>query len=130
MSIMLGGDRAKFVRVLGDITISGQYVNGEPALVLWPSHRRAGVTPVAVCLSVAWKYNEPSYLVRQSAKYAKLLGFSDDPANVHRIAGVINDHLLDLINMPPEHKELVHLGEARISVAGGPTKIVEMTERV
>lgn len=130
MGIMLGGDKARFVRVLGDLTISGQYVNDEPALVLWPSHRRDGVTPVVICLSVAFKYNEPAYLVRQSAHFARLMGFSDDPANVHRIAGVINDHLLDLIDMPPEPKELVHLGEARISVAGGPTRIVEVTERV
>jgi hypothetical protein len=128
--MILGGPKAKFIRVLGDITVAGQYVNGEPALLLWPSHRTLGVTPVAIALSSAYKYDEPAYLARASRKYAGLMGFDEtDIAACHRIATVIHDHLLDLINMPPEETELVTLGEAHIQVNGGQKRIVEMTER-
>jgi hypothetical protein len=58
------------------------------------------------------------------------MGFTPDMSTTHRIAGIIHDHLLDLIMMPPEPKELVTFGEARISVNGGPAKTVDMTERV
>jgi hypothetical protein len=96
-----------FHRILGDIQIFGTWVGdsfdeSEPALVILPAARSMkGVKPACICLSSAYKYDDPRYLVKSAMIFNKGLGFEDSMACVHKLAGIIHDHLQDLIEMPP-----------------------------
>lgn len=96
MGISINTKRAHKVRSLGDITIIFTWVNDERAMILLPTFRR-GAPWYIVMDSAAWQYNEPRYLARQSVKAAEVLGMTGQET---RIAGLINDHLDDLVLMP------------------------------
>jgi len=120
--ITLGGDNALFVRRHGDIAASFQFVNDEPAMVLWPI-RRTGVAAYIVCLSAAFQYDDPKYLAQQARVACELWDFDD--RQWFRIAKIINDGLGDLVKMPPdpatyqERKRTAgSIGEMSLSVAG------------
>lgn len=109
MAVILGGGNAYRQHVVGDVVVSLQWVEGEPALVLFPRQRRT-LNPGAyiICLSSAWQYDDVSYLVRQAAIAARVMGMDESRQTIHRIGTAIHDHLLDLITMPPEpqwHKD-------------------------
>ncbi len=121
--IVLGGDNALFTRRHGDIAAAFQFVNDEPAMVLWPI-RRTGCAAFIVCLSSAFKYDDPKYLAEQAKVACQLWGF-DDVSQWYRIAKIINDGLGDLVKMPPdpasyqERKRTAgSIGEMSLSVAG------------
>lgn len=95
-----------FRRDLGDLTIYGTWFGEtpeerEPCLCLVPRYRRAKY-PVVIALSSAYRYDNPSYMLKASMEIVKALEMTDDMATVHRVASTINDHLLDLIKMPPK----------------------------
>lgn len=110
MPVMLGGARAWKVQKVGDIIRSYQWVNKEPAMVLYPARRRSLENGAfAICLSAAFKYDDVRYLVQQSIQAAKVMGMDESKYTIHRIGTAIHDGLLDLIKMPPEptwHKDL------------------------
>lgn len=44
MPVLLGGEKAWKQRVSGDIVVSYQWVNGEPAMILFPKVKRLGLS--------------------------------------------------------------------------------------
>lgn len=129
--IMLGGENALFVRRHGDIAAAFQFVNDEPAMVLWPI-RRTGVAAFIVCLSSAWKYDEPQYLAAQAKVACDLWGF-DHMSHWYRVAKIINDGLGDLVKMPPDpatyqeqKRRAGSIGEMSLEIAGNPVSHSEI----
>ena len=132
MPVTLGGDKAHKIRVIGDIVCSYQWVNEEPAMVLFPKVKRTFTNGAFVlCLSAAWKYTNVNYLVSQSFAAAKQLGFDDSKFAAHQIADIIIEGIPDLVEMPPvpttEQKLEQAIGEMLIKVDGQTIKHEEVT---
>lgn len=113
--------RHYFKRDLGDITVFGVWVplpdshdDVEPALALVPRYRIVQM-PVVVCLSAAYRYDNPVYMAQKSHEFCKALGFEPGISTSLKIANIINDHMSDLISMPPEPTETVVVGEAKVT---------------
>lgn len=100
--VMFGGPKARGTRRHGDVIVGYQYVNGEPALVLWPARPTARSGAYVVCLSVAWKYAEDAYLVQQAAKACEVMQMFPAKQTVYNIATAIHDNLEELVRMKPE----------------------------
>lgn len=128
---MIGGPTAWKVRQHGDVAVSFQWVNEEPAMILFPARRSLpGAGAYVIALSAAFRYADSKtggptpYLVRQSITAAQQLGFSPtDTFAARKIAEVIVDSLPDLIDMPPEPVGLnavqqAAIGELAIRVDG------------
>jgi len=106
--IQIGGDKAWRQFVKGDIVISFHWVNGEPAMCLWPKrqsslHRSAYI----ICLSAAYKYAKPNgyptpELIPMCIAAARAMGMDSGKDTVRRIADAILDCLPELVKMPPE----------------------------
>jgi hypothetical protein len=88
--------------VKGDIGIQLRWVNGEPAMVMFPLRRKDGVGAFVVCLSALHKYTDDWYLIDQAVKAAEVMGMGRDKSTIYRIADAINDAIIDLCRMPPE----------------------------
>lgn len=133
MAVLLGGDNAYKVRVIGDIVVSYQYVNEEPAMVIYPKIKRTlGNGAYAICLSSAYKYAEVDYLIQQSKVAAEQIGMDITGHTVRRIADCIIDGLPDLIEMPPERTGMnqeqgQEIGEMLIKVDGQTIAHKELT---
>jgi len=132
MPVTLGGDKSHKQRVIGDIVCAYQWVNEEPAMVLFPKQRRTLTNGAFVlCLSAAFKYTNVNYLVSQSFAAAKQLGFEDSKFVAHQIADIIIEGIPDLIEMPPEpsqeHKFEEAIGEMLLKVDGQVIKHEEIT---
>lgn len=103
MAVTFGSGTAWKVQRVGDVMRSYQWVNGEPAMVLFPVvARTVQAGAYVICLSAAFKYDDVHYLVRQAAIAAKVMGMDDTSFTIHRIGTAIHDGLHDLIIMPPE----------------------------
>lgn len=125
---MIGGPKARGVRRHGDIVVGYQYVNDEPALVLWPARpgNRAGA--YVICLSSAWKYVEDGYLIAQAFKACEVMGIFPTKQQVHRIATAIEDNLDELVRMKPMQADApVAVGEGKLILPNGNTIDFEMT---
>lgn len=109
MPVMLGGEKAWKVYQKGDIVCSFQWVNGEPAMCLYPKNP-SSLNPGAFVLPLesVFKYANSKtgaptqHCIAQAAKAAEVMGFFVDRFTIHRIVDVIMDGLIDLIEMPPE----------------------------
>lgn len=108
MGVVVGGANAWKVKRKGDIAIAFHWMNGEPALVLFPARPNTlGASAFCVALSAAYKYAQPNgyptpYCVQQAAKAAAIMGMYPDRFTIHRIADVILENIEDLLDMPPE----------------------------
>ena len=91
-------------QVVRDIVRAYHWVNGEPAMVIYPLRPRISENAGAyiICLSSAFKYADIRYLVKQAAIAADVIGMDKTTFTIHRIGTAIHDGLLDLIKMPPE----------------------------
>lgn len=131
MPVQIGGAKAWKVRQHGDIAVSFQWVNEEPAMILFPARRSLpGAGAFVIAISAAFKYADSRtgaptpYLVRASAQAAQQLGFTNsDTFAARKIAEVIVDSLPDLIDMPPEpqqfnQEQAAAIGELSIKVDG------------
>lgn len=124
--------RHAFIREIGDLTLFGTWLynddqeDTEPCLVLIPRYRTAGFKPAVIALSAAFRYNNPRYLARASAIFAKNLGF-EDMATANKIANLIYDHLDDLLTMPVDPTIAHVIGEASLDV-GGRKSTVEVLD--
>ena len=130
MGVMLGGEKAWKVRDKGDFAVSFQWVNEEPAIVLFPTRKGVGLGAFVLCLSALHNYVNSDgypvtdYLISQSMKAAKVMGFSGLGFEVKRIADAILDSAEDLLAMPPEPVGINEkqrneaIGEATIKVDG------------
>lgn len=109
MGVVVGGANAWKVKRKGDIVVAFHWVNGEPAMVLFPARPNTALKPTAciIALSAAFKYARSDgyptkYTVEQAGKFALLMGMYNDRFTVHRIADVILENIEDLLDMPPE----------------------------
>lgn len=110
MGVMLGGKNAWKMFRQRDIAGALQWVNDEPALVLWPARWRPGAGAFIVCLSSAWKYASSdgfptTYCLEQAIQAAKVMGMEPGRYEVQNIVEAILDRLEDLIRMPPKPTE-------------------------
>jgi hypothetical protein len=123
MPVMLGGEKAWKVYSKGDLVVSFQWVNGEPALILYPKNP-ASLNPGAFVLPLesAFKYADSKtgaptrYCIQMANKAAEVMGLFPDRFILHRIVDAIMEGLLDLIEMPPEptglnQKQAQEIGE-------------------
>lgn len=138
MPVMIGGDKAWKMRITGDIASSYQWVNGEPAMILFPAMPGLGSGAFVICLSTAWRYansetgGPSAYLLHQSLLAAQVMGMYPDKFTLNRIVDVILDGLPDLVEMPPEPvgmtaKQAEAVGELSIKVDGQTVREVEVT---
>lgn len=122
MPVQIGGAKAWKVRQHGDIAVSFQWVNEEPAMILFPARRSLpGAGAFVIGLSSAYKYADSrtgaptNYLVQMSVTAAGQLGFSPtDTFAARKIAEVIVDSMPDLIDMPPEPQQFTQEQQASI----------------
>ena len=109
------------MRTVGDFTVAGQYVNGEPALVIW----RATGEPLGsmvIGLSSAVFYGDPDYARRAvtiARRATEAMGFQDSMSTTLKLLRLINDSMSDLISMPPEPKLQEWSATVGVSVNGG-----------
>jgi hypothetical protein len=120
--VTLGGEFARKVHCRGELVQSFQYINTEPAMLIWSSTRKTGA--FAICLSAAHQYLDDEYLVFHSMLAAEQIGYSPkDKSVVGKIADLILDGLDELVKMPPEPTIAVQRREQRAEVLlreGGP----------
>ena len=82
------------MRRRGELVLAFQYVNTEPAMVIWSGTRQAGA--FAICLSVAHKYLDDylddKHLVFQAMAAAQQTGYHPSDKSV---VGNIADRILE-----------------------------------
>jgi hypothetical protein len=144
MGMVIGGERAWRRFRKGDLAVALHWINGEPAMVLFPAHltesRVRRITPFVIPLSVGHEYvasdGHPN-LVRalQGATEAAIcLGMQPELSVVHRIIDAIVEAIPDLVAMPPEPTALQRVdrgpavGELSIQVDGQVVKEVEVSD--
>lgn len=105
----------------GDINVVLTWVNDERAMVLMPANRPNNSTWFIVCDSVAWMYDQPEYLARQSLLAARCMDMDMNRSAIQRIASIIMDGLGDLIRMPsapPAEQLKSSFGETKVFADG------------
>jgi hypothetical protein len=113
----MGGPSAWKVRIRGDIAISFQWVNGEPAMVLYKPHNQLQKGAYAICLSAAYEFvdrnDRPTeHLMVAAFNAAIQLGFYPDKSTTTRIMDIVCDYMEDLILMPPEPQQAIDMRKA------------------
>lgn len=109
MAVQIGGEKAYITRTHGDLGVSFQWLNNEPAMFLFPAHRGAGRAGAFVIpLESAHKYVRPNghpnveYVTEQAAVAAGVMGMPITRDTLRKVLDVIADGMPDLIAMPPE----------------------------
>lgn len=136
MGLEVGGSTAWKVRSRGEIAVAFHWVNGEPAIVLFPTNRHmrmAGAMPYVLPLSSAHELVNPGtggegvntgVLIEKSMRATEVMGFGDDWPITRKVADALLDSIDDLIKMPPEpkiHADRVNpapTGKLAVTVAG------------
>lgn len=131
MPVILGGPNARSQRVArGGIVVSMQYVQGEPAMVLFPVRKRhKQQAAYIICLSAAWQYADDDYLMRAAKRAAEVMEMGTDGFTVYNIARAINDSLPDLVSMKPEPEEKAEVvGEGVLMLPEGRHITFDLTK--
>ena len=116
--------RNHFERTVSDITIRGIWIpfpdNGdeatEPALAITAAFRQS--KPWIIGLSAAFKYDNPRYMARVSKDISDSIGLEPNVFTWAKIAKVIDDHLSDLISMPPRPVNKILAAEGNMHIDG------------
>lgn len=136
MGIIVGGPHAWKVERAGDLVRAFHWVNGEPALVLFPARKRHGAGAFIVCMSAAHRYAKSNgyptkYSIEQAYRAAALMAMDTAKQTIHGIVTAILDGIPDLIRMPPEppapKKKLAAIGEMTFK-EGGKTIVSQEVE--
>jgi hypothetical protein len=104
MGVSLDLSKAHLSRQYGDISAIFSWINDERALFMIPSYRKGA--PWFVVMEPAahlWNDQDPkniAHVLVKSAKACDVLGIEGNPSNCRRIAGIVNDSILDLVRMP------------------------------
>lgn len=141
MGIVIGGDRAWRVFRKGDIAIALHWINGDPAMVLFPAlmteSRTGRVVPFVIPLAVLHEYvhsdGHPNLMraMPGAIQAATCLGMTPERSVVHRIIDAIVETAPDLVRMPPEPDQWTRerdldgavVGELSIQDGGGRTLV-------
>lgn len=134
MGIHLGGKNAYKVRKFHDLVVAFHWVNGEPAMCIYPLRARplGNRGAAIICLSALHQYVDSrgnpiaDYLIPKAMEYAECIGFGkNDRYAVKLIADAILEHAEDLVKMPPEPEHLAKrqqggrvLGEMTLTANG------------
>lgn len=138
MGVHIGGKDSYKQFEKGDIVCSLQWVNDEPALILWPKVKRVGSGAFVVCLSSAWKYATSKgyptpYLAHQAVIAAKVMCLEPHTFTIRAIADAIFEHIPDLVDMPPTPEDWTGkqveeaVGEMAIKIDGQTVMERELT---
>lgn len=128
----------------GDLTVYGTwwYDNDDnqwvPCLVIVPTFSvisNERVTPCVVTLDLAWIWSEeegsPRFAAETAASFCDSLGMAVNPKNAIRVAGIIRDHLEDLIKrIPPRPPQNAVVADAIVTNAAGRERHAEIREDV
>jgi len=116
MGMVIGGERAWRRFRKGDIAIALHWINGEPAMVLFPAlvteSRLRRIVPFVIPLSVGHEYvnssGHPNLLraLKGATEAAACLGMLPEASTVYRIVDAIVEAMPDLVAMPPEPEAL------------------------
>lgn len=144
MGMVIGGERAWRRFRKGDIAVALHWVNGEPAMVLFPAHmtesRVRRIVPFVIPLSVGHEYvasdGHPNLMraLQGATEAAICLGMQPELSVVHRIIDAIVEAIPDLVAMPPEPTALQQVdqgpavGELSIKVDGQTVKEIEVSD--
>jgi len=137
MGFIFGGPTAWKVRKKGDLVIAYHWINGEPAMCLYPLRKRLGSAVYAIPMARAHEfvnrkgYPTP-YLAEASVKAAIVMAMEQDKSTLYRIRDVILDGMEDLIKMPPDPQQFSAaaqkaIGEATLFVNGKKSVTGEIT---
>lgn len=126
MGITIGGEKSWRSRRSGELFISYQWVNDEPAMLLYPAHPGRNAGAFVLCLSSAYKYADSQtgapteYLIKQADVAAEVMGMLPTRDTLRSIASAIVDGLPDLVDMPPEPVGLTPIpkGEMKLDLGG------------
>ena len=133
MGIKIGGAGAWKQLVFGDLVITYDWVNDEPAMLITPKNVSIKGAYV-LCLSSAYKYTDINYLIQQSVACANHIGMDGSSKfTIHRIADAIMNGLEHLVYMPPEkmvkpEEKGKVVGDMVVKVNGKTVVEKEMTE--
>lgn len=120
---MLGGDNARGQHIIGDVVVSFQYINGEPAMTLWSLRSAQNAGAYIIQIDAAFKYLDQPYLVQQAYIACEVMGMYPARETVFRVATIIFDHLEELVRMKPEREaEKKSVGEGLL-IGGDGTRI-------
>lgn len=132
--VMLGGPKAWKQRTTHNIVSSFQWINNEPAMVLFPANQSRGKGAFVICLSSAFRYANRDgyatpYLADQTRVACEVMGLFPDRHTRFRIAEIILDGLGELIQMPPEPTDAKVYGketpEGEVAVKLGGKTVIE-----
>lgn len=118
----------------GDLTVLGAWFGEDlrQCLAIIPTYRRRGFAPVVVLLDDAYLWaaeaGSPFYVQQEAPKMAEALGFDPTPAVCARIANTINDHLGDLLLMPPKPAERYVAADATMIDHNGKERHFEVKD--
>lgn len=127
MGVSIDLSKAHLSRVYGDITAVFSWMNTERALFLIPTYRRGA--PWYVVMEPAahtWSDQDPANIaqvVRKGGHACEVLGIEANPANIRRLAGIVNDAIADLVRMPsapPAEYHRASYGHMTMSADGKP----------
>lgn len=121
----------------GDITIYGTWYgeNLRPCLVLIPTYKRKGQGQWGPCVVLVddahlWAVDtgSPFYVQQHAVKFAMSLGFEPSPQLCARIANLIDEHIGDLLTIPPKPAERHVVADAIITSESGQQRHIEITD--
>lgn len=120
-----------WLRTVGEFTIYGTWLrhdNGEtePCLVITPAHAFVG-KPAVIPLSAAYRYADPRAAARSISAFALGMG-KEGMQQAFKLADLINDHLSDLISLPPDPRERTVVADATLRLGDGPSRSIELLE--
>lgn len=106
----VGGDQAWRVHDAGDYVVSMEWVDKQPAMVIW-SKRRPDFA-FAICLSSIGKYATPEGKpnpegVEELAMALPDFGRAIERSELHRLVDVVLRYTSELIAMPPAPSEVL-----------------------
>lgn len=107
MGLVLGGDGAWKVREQGQLVVAYHWINGEPAVVMWPKRKPLGCVPYCVRFSDAHRfatnkgYPTPA-CVKRAAVAATVMGMDMGKDTIKNIVEALMDSIDELKKMPPE----------------------------
>lgn len=107
MGLVLGGDGAWKTRKQGQLVIAYHWVNGEPALVMWPERKPLGCVPYCIPFSEAHRFaNNKGYptphCIERAFVAANVMGMDNGKSTIQSIVEAILDSIDELKKMPPE----------------------------
>lgn len=124
-----------FTKRHGDITIHGTWFGEDrrPCLVIVPTFGRRGMYRPSVILvddAYLWsaEFGQAGYVMQQAPKIVACLGFDVTPSLCARVANLVQDHMADLLQIPPKPVELFVVADAISTDENGRQRHTEILD--